>query len=385
MGKMALRTFALCCRSLLRDNPRRAILSASSQAGCVGSRSGARRYLLSDDIIGLQEFQRKKLEMAHFITTPNGNFLELMARKLRRNDLILKSELKQLLHLCQSAEDMAIARDAIYRYHAENRDQAHRDFRFGPLFLRLCYELGLNKMATDVLTDKEMRGFFIDTTSFNIVVDMLFRKGYLEDALEVLRSMKSQGVAFNYGTQILASGVCYKLNTAESYTICTSLMEEAQAKGLFIPRHAYCFAVALALKQNDIEKAWLWFSQIMATESWLCQNLKVLLLAMSGATEDAITLLSAATQSTSSSFIRRPEFLQEVLDYLHSQTEGGEQTAKAEQVASQLKRAGQVTRRTLDDMLCETPPARRNMSAIMVESRSSRRTMKPLTSVLLSE
>ncbi|XP_061763959.1 pentatricopeptide repeat-containing protein 2, mitochondrial [Nerophis ophidion] len=382
---MALRTLASCCRSLMRDNTRRGILSASSQPGCVGSRFGARRYLLSDDVIGLRDFQRNKLATVHLVARSDGSFPERFAHKLQGSSLILKDELKLLLHMCQSAEDTAIARDAIYRYHAENRNMAYGDFRFGPVFMRQCYELGLDKMATDVLTDEKMRGFFIEATSFNIVVDMLFTNGCLEDALEVLRSMKSQGVAFSFGTHILAFGVCYKLNTAESYTICTSHMEEAQAEGLVIPRRAYCFAVALALKQNDIEKALLWFSQILSSENRLCQNLKVLLLAMSGATEDAITVLSAAIHSRTSSFIRKPVFSQEVLDSLHSQAEDGEQTAKVEQVASQLDQAGQVTRRTLDDMLCETPTAKKSTSPIMEESWFRKRAMRPYTSDLLAE
>lgn len=45
-----------------------------------------------------------------------GNYIELFSQKLQRNELILRDELKLLLHLCQSADDMVIARDAIYRY-----------------------------------------------------------------------------------------------------------------------------------------------------------------------------------------------------------------------------------------------------------------------------
>ncbi|XP_054614211.1 pentatricopeptide repeat-containing protein 2, mitochondrial [Dunckerocampus dactyliophorus] len=382
---MALRRFSSCCRSLLRDSSCSGILSALSQPGWIGSRLGAKRHLLSEDAIRLQDFQRRKLAVAHLIAGSDGNFIELLAHKLQSNRLILQDELKLLLHLCQSVEDMMIARDAIYRYHAENSNRAHGEFRFGPLFMRLCYELGLEKMAADVLTDKEMRGFFSDTTSFNIAIDMLFMKGYHEDALEVLRSMRSQRVPFNKDTLMLVSGVCYKLNTAESHMICTSLIEEAQAKGQFILRHAYCFAVALALRRNDIEKAQLLFSQIMSTDGRLCQNLKVLLLAMSGATDDAIMLLSAATVSKTPSFVRKPEFSQEVLDLVHLQTEDGAQMAKAEQVASQLERAGQVTRHTLDDMLCHTPTNKAKPVQVMEQRRLSKRTLKPLQSTLLSE
>lgn len=47
-----------------------------------------------------------------------GNFIELFSQKVQRNELILREELKLLLHLCQSADDMVIAKDAIYRYSA---------------------------------------------------------------------------------------------------------------------------------------------------------------------------------------------------------------------------------------------------------------------------
>lgn len=45
--------------------------------------------------------------------------------------------------------------------------------------------------------------------------------------------------------------ICFPFaqNTPESYKILTTLLEEAQAKGSFISRHAYCFAVTLALRQ----------------------------------------------------------------------------------------------------------------------------------------
>lgn len=94
------------------------------------------------------------------------------------------------------------------RYHTENRNLLYGDFKFGPLFMRLCYELGLEGMAAATITDEvrivtmevatvmkcdftqigdvssifaqNMKGFFIDTTSFNITIDMLFIKGSYE-------------------------------------------------------------------------------------------------------------------------------------------------------------------------------------------------------------
>lgn len=97
---------------------------------------------------------------------------------------------------------------AFTRYHAENRNLAHGGFKFGPLFMRLCYEMGLEDMAAATITDtvkkkmkkrhksalwplcwidiwiinflmskQRMKGFFNEATSFNIAIDMLFTKG----------------------------------------------------------------------------------------------------------------------------------------------------------------------------------------------------------------
>ncbi|XP_067430769.1 pentatricopeptide repeat-containing protein 2, mitochondrial [Thunnus thynnus] len=383
-GNMALGRFSKCCRSLLHE-PSKGGFCRVLQPGWTERCAGAKRHLLSEDVIKLQDFQQRKLAVAHLVTGSKGNYIELFNQKLQRNELILRDELKLLLHLCQSADDMMIARDAMYRYHAENQNLAFGEFKFGPVFMRLCYELGLEEMAAATLTDKTMRGFFNDATSFNIAIDMLFTKGSHEIALEVLRTMRKQGVPFNKDTLILAAGTCYKLNTPESYRICTALLEEGQTKGHFIPRHAYCFAVALALRQNDIESARSLYSQIMSTDSRLCQNLKVVLLAMSGAVTGAVSILSEAFLSKSPSFVKKPEFSQEVVDLLRLRSEDGPHMTRVEQIVSQLERAGQVIQQTLDDMLCYTPTGKRKPAPITEERRISRRTLTPLQSTLLSE
>ncbi|KAM6902132.1 pentatricopeptide repeat-containing protein 2, mitochondrial [Xenentodon cancila] len=380
-----LRRLAGRCLRRLQDDPPQGFFCGVSKPGWAGSCVGAKRHLLSEDVIKLQDFQQRKLAVAHLITGSEGNYIVLFRKKMQRNELILRDELKLLLHLCQSAEDVQIAREAINRYHAENRNLLYGDFKFGPLFMRLCYELGLEDMATATLTDKKMKGFFIDTTSFNIAMDMLFIKGLYETAMEVLRSMRSQSVNFNKDTVTLATAICYKLNTAESYSICTGLIEEEQTKGTLIPRHAYCLSVALALRQNDVEKARTLYSQIMNTDSKLCQNIKVLIKATSGEVVDAISVLSAAVLAKSPFFVKKTEFSQEVVDLLRLQSKGGPYKVNVDQIVTQLEQGSQVTQQTLDDMLCRAPTGKRKPAPMGEQKKTSRRTLKPLQSSLWSE
>uniref|UniRef100_A0A665WYK8 Pentatricopeptide repeat-containing protein 2, mitochondrial n=1 Tax=Echeneis naucrates TaxID=173247 RepID=A0A665WYK8_ECHNA len=379
---MALGRFGKCCRSLLHD-PCKGVFLGILQPGWIESCAGAKRHLLSEDVIKLQDFQQRKLAVAHLGS--KGNYIQLFNEKLQRNELILRDELKLLLHLCQSADDLAIARDAIYRYHTENRNMEHGEFKFGPLFMRLCYELGLEEIAAATLTDMRMRGFFNDTTSFNIALDMLFTKDLYEEALEVLRTMRKQDVPYNKDTMTLATGTCYKLNTSDSYKICIALIEEEQTKGILIPRHGYCFAVALALRQNDTEKAQSFYSQIMNTDNRICQNLKIVLLAMSGAVKDAISTMSAVLLPKGPFFVKKLEFSQEVVNLLRLQCEGGPYMAEVEQIVTRLKQAGQVTQQTIDGMLCHTPTGKRKIWPILEQRKISRRTLRPLQSTLLSE
>uniref|UniRef100_A0AAZ3S5V2 Pentatricopeptide repeat-containing protein 2, mitochondrial n=1 Tax=Oncorhynchus tshawytscha TaxID=74940 RepID=A0AAZ3S5V2_ONCTS len=358
---MALGRISVCFRVLLHDIPSKGLFRGLIQSDCMTCRVGAKRHLLSEDVVKLQEFQQRKLAVAHQVSGSKSHYIEVFNQKLMKKQLVLKDELKLLLHLCQSAEDMVTARGAIYRYHEENRNVAFGEFKFGPLFMRLCYELGLEEMAAATLTDKDLRGFFSDSTSFNIAIDMLFMKGLYESGLDVLRDMKNQGVPFNKDTFTLATGTCYKLNTPESYRICTALMEEGQTKGHMIPRHAYCFTVALALRQ-------------------------VLILAMAGAVKESLFILTLALGSSTTVFIKKPEFAQEVVDLVRLRSEDSPLMAGVEEAVSRLQNAGQVTQRSLDEMLCHTPTGKRRMPIGMMEERLiSRRTLRPLQSTLLSE
>ncbi|MBN3273811.1 PTCD2 protein, partial [Polyodon spathula] len=386
----------------------------------------AKRHLLSEDVIRLHEFQQRKVAVAHQIYGDKDHYFQTLNKRLQRNELVLKDELKLVLHLCQTPEDVEVAKNAIYRYHEENGNVAFGEFKFGPLFMRLCYELGLEETAAELVKDKALKGFFSDSTSFNIVMDMLFIKGYYDSALEVLLDMKTQGVTFNKDTCTLASAICYKLNTAESYRICTLILEETQSKGKHVPRHAFFFAIALALKQEDIERARSLYLQILNTESKVCLNLKanrireglkrlvsrrnqqlhsqqkikfirkegsitlpfvqVLLLGLSGAMKDLLSFLESSIVADAPAFVKKPAFSQEVLETVREKMEDSTQLrSRFEDIFAKLHLSGQVTDVTLDIMLCHTPNAKKKHAALLDQRRISRRTFRPLQSALLIE
>ncbi|KAF0887413.1 PTCD2 protein, partial [Crocuta crocuta] len=313
-------------------------------------------------------------------------YLRNVKEKLTQNKLILKDELKTLLHLCDSRDDMELAKSVIYRYHAENRNVTLGEYKFGPLFMRLCYELGLEESALEFIKDQHLRGFFSDATSFNILMDMLFMKGKYTSALEVLIEMKNQDVKFSTDTYVLAFAICYKLNSPESLKICTTLREEAVIKGEVLSRRASCFAVALALNQNQVAKAISTFSQIMKPESIICTNLNILIHIQSNMLKTLIKILKDAAEGNLSQFVKRQEFSEEVLAKARKKVKDVPALlAKFDEIYGKLHINGQVTTCTLDTLLCHTPGDRKSHMVLLNKRTVSHRNFQPLSQSLWAE
>ncbi|KAB0348153.1 hypothetical protein FD754_013010 [Muntiacus muntjak] len=347
---------------------------------------GAKRYLLTDSIVKLKEFQRKKVAVACNLPGTKETYLRNLEEKLTQNKLILKEELKTLLHLCASRDDVELAKHVIYRYHAENRNITLGEYKFGPLFMRLCYELDLEDSAVELIKDQHLRGFFSDSTSFNILMDMLFIKGKYKSALEVLIEMKNQDLKFNKDTYVLAFAICYKLNSPESFQICTTLREEALIKGEILSRRASCFAVALALNQNQLAKAISIFSQIMNPESIICTNLNIMIHIQSNMLKTLIDILKDATEGNLSRFVKRHVFSEEVLVKVREKVKDVPALlAKFDELNKKLHVNGQVTEYTLDALLCHTPSDRQPHTVLLNKRTVSRRTFQPLSQSLWAE
>uniref|UniRef100_A0A2K5DQF6 Pentatricopeptide repeat domain 2 n=1 Tax=Aotus nancymaae TaxID=37293 RepID=A0A2K5DQF6_AOTNA len=205
-------------------------------------------------------------------------------------------------------------------------------------------------------------------------------------ALEVLMEMRNQDVKFTIDTYVLAFAICYKLNSPESFKICTTLREEALLKGEILSRRASCFAVALALNQNEVAKAMSIFSQIMNPESITCTNLNIILHIQLNMLENVIEILKNATEGNLSKYVKRQMFSEEVLAKVREKVKDVPALlAKFDELYGKLHVSGQVTTYSLDAVLCHIPGGRKSHMFLLNKRMVSRRTFQPLGQSLLAE
>ncbi|XP_036166253.1 pentatricopeptide repeat-containing protein 2, mitochondrial isoform X2 [Myotis myotis] len=217
-------------------------------------------------------------------------------------------------------------------------------------------------------------------------MDMLFIKGKYKSALEVLIEMKNQDVKFSKDTYVLAFAICYKLNSPESFKVCTTLREEALIKGEVLARRACYFAVALALNQNQVEKATSIFSQIMKPESIICANLNLMIHIQSNMLKTLIEILKDATEENVSKFVKKLKFSEEVLAKVRRKVKDVPALlATFDELYGKLHINGQVTTHSLDALLCHTPKQLKSHMVLINKRTVSRRTFQPLSQSLWAE
>ncbi|XP_073480493.1 pentatricopeptide repeat-containing protein 2, mitochondrial [Aquarana catesbeiana] len=326
------------------------------------------RYLLTNHALKFDSFMEKKRSTTHYFQKNKGVYFETIQMKLQNSEAISEKDLKPMFYLCETESDVQLTKTCLLRYYEEAQTV---EYKFGPLFLRLCHLLDLVDTAFEVMMDKSFRGVFSDYSSYNILLDMLYKHGQYERALEVLLKMKIQWLRLSKDTYLLAFAICYKLNNPRSLETCTTLFEEAAMNGIIHTRLALCFVVALALKQGDCVTASSVYNRIVKKDLSLCCNLGLLLAAKFKGEEEVLQILETASEQPKFDFLWKVTFSKEVMDAVEEKLHPTVSFEKFKEIYEKLSQSGQISTLTLDEML-HAISEEQNSAADLLQRKSYR-------------
>lgn len=270
--------------------------------------------------------------------------------------LIFTEDLKNMLHLVESKEEIEMVRLMIRKFCTQSREVRFGNFVFGPVVMRMFHSLKDSESAMSFFHDEAITGFFDQLATFQILLDLLFEtKCYqqLIDTYEAIASKQVQGGRYPKHVIVLAFGACFRLNTPESFKFASKLWQDCNNVGHQPMRRAVSFFSALAINQNQPEVALEVLSNVRQQNYVHIKVLKALALARIGRFEDALPILRTTIEAGNPMIDKQtlPKDYIEELKTLFEKSTNKDTISDFKRVYGFLEKNGHISEQTIDQML----------------------------------
>ncbi|XP_052101027.1 pentatricopeptide repeat-containing protein 2, mitochondrial-like isoform X2 [Mytilus californianus] len=215
-----------------------------------------RRYLLGDGALRIQSYLSHCQDyQSNYDDARRETFMAEMKDKLTTGDVVLKDELKTMIHLVKTDEDVNMCIQMAKQFQkVKYQLQQRYDFFFGPVFMRMLHHSKKADIAFMLMEDRKgLRNLLFHLTAVVIYMDLLFEAGKYEQVVkcyeELDRAQKYKHLPLrNHMTLALAA--LYKMNSPQALEKATNLVQVTyhNSKRITSPR-TRAYAAALALNQ----------------------------------------------------------------------------------------------------------------------------------------
>lgn len=270
--------------------------------------------------------------------------------------LIFTEDLKNMLHLIESKDEIEMLRLMIRKFWNQSREVRFGNFVFGPVVMRMFHSLNDAEGAISFFNDESITGFFDQLATFQILLDLLFEtKNYqqLLDTYEAISSKQVQGGRYPKHVIVLTFGACFRLNTPESYEYATKLWTDCNNVGHQPMRRAVSFFAALAILQNQPEVALEVLSNVRQQNYVHIKVLKALALAKIGRYEDVLPILRTTIEGANPMIDKQtlPKDYIEELKTIFEKSTKKETISDFNRIVGFLEKNGHISENTMDQML----------------------------------
>lgn len=259
------------------------------------------RLLYAPATLGIEGCLVTKEKIKSQLTNGTENFKSKMQEFVAREDrsMIFTEDLKNMIHIAEDSKDVELIEKMIRRFTTQNQELRFGNYVFGPVVMRMLFQLKDQDTALYLFKDESFNGFFDQLMSYQILCDMLFESKRYQDVLDVYNIIKSrqvQGGRYPKHVIVIILAACYKMNTPEALQYTVELWKELQNAGHIPMRKASTFAAALALNQNSPHIALEIVSQVKQQKYVTVRNIKVLALADLNRHEDVLPILRSVLE-----------------------------------------------------------------------------------------
>lgn len=282
------------------------------------------RHLYSKDTLGLESFkyQQEKTKLSL------GNILDKFKTKMRdysaddSKNMIFTEDLKNMVHLTEDDNDIELVIKMMKRFNNQNKELRFGNFIFGTVVMRMFHNLNKPDEALQCFKSPELKGFFDQLMSYQILLDLLYDNGKYKEMLEVFEIIKErqiEGTKYPRNIVVLTFAACYKLNNQESFDYAMKLWAELKETGHLTMRRGVTFLAGLAHNMGKPEACLEILSTTKNQSYTTVRNLKVISLLEVGRLEDTIPILKGVISEDVSS-TRKHTFNKEVMEKVKEAT-----------------------------------------------------------------
>jgi pentatricopeptide repeat domain-containing protein 2 len=292
----------------------------------------------------INDIERFKVKMTEFVKDESSK------------NLIFTEDLKNMLHIASSPEDIELLKSMMTKFCTQNREVRFGNFIFGPVVMRMFHNLGDADNALKFFKDETMSGFFDQLSTYQILLDLLFEQQRYQDVLdtyELISQRQVQGGRFPKHVIVLTFGAAYKLNTPESYKFASKLWAECNDVGHQPMRRAATFFAALCINQNEAGAALEVLSSIKNANYIHVRLLRALALAKVKRYDDVLHFFKGIIENPNP-LVDKQTYPKEFVDILKAdfaEIENKELLKDFTRICEFLEKHGHVQNITISDML----------------------------------
>ncbi|XP_064110503.1 pentatricopeptide repeat-containing protein 2, mitochondrial-like [Macrobrachium nipponense] len=322
------------------------------------------RHLFSAAALGVDSYEEKREKVAIEFKNLRDKFQQRMQQVLQSDNqsLIFTEDLKNAIHLAECEDDMSLVIGMAKKFNSQNVGLRFGVYIFGPVVMRMFHYVNHPQYMLQALRSKELEGFFDQIASYQLAMDLLYKGGLYQDAIDVFEELQEKrlnGIKYPKNCLTLAIAACYKINTPESYQKMIEIFEGSQEYGTHLNVRIISFASALALNQGFPHISIEILSRAFNVRRTTIMNLKVLSLVELGRVEDALPILRSVLRADLPDTISRGDSQQIVRNTIERVEQAvknagdKELIAEYNNIAKGLEANGHISEKPLDEYICE--------------------------------